>query len=51
MRLLKLRIDGALLFCDHRLELDFVATDRVPRDEDGNIYGYGYLKAAKKVFL
>lgn len=37
MRLLKLRIDGALLFCGHRLELDFVATDRVPRDEEGNI--------------
>ena len=37
MKLLKMRIDGALLFENHRLELDFIATDRVPRDEEGNI--------------
>ena len=37
MKLLKMRIDGALLFEGHRLELDFIATDRVPRDEEGNI--------------
>ena len=37
MKLLKLRIDGVLLFEDNRLELDFIATDRVPRDEEGNI--------------
>lgn len=37
MKLLKMRIDGALLFEDNRLELDFLATDRVPRDEEGNV--------------
>lgn len=37
MKLLKLRIDGALLYKGNRFELDFIATDRVPRDEEGNI--------------
>ena len=37
MKLLKLRIDGVTLFKDKRLELDFIASDRVSRDEEGNV--------------
>ncbi len=37
MRLLKVRVDGVELFRNQRLEIDFVATDRVPKDEEGNI--------------
>ncbi len=37
MKLLKLRIDGVTLFKDKRLELDFIASDRVFRDEEGNV--------------
>ncbi len=36
MKLLKLRIDGVTLFKDKRLELDFIAADRVLSDEEGN---------------
>lgn len=38
MKLLKLRIDGAMLYRNDRFEIDFIATDRVPRDEEGNIF-------------
>lgn len=37
MKLLNLRIDGASLYKGNRFEMGFIATDRVPRDEEGNI--------------
>ena len=37
MRLLKVKVDGAELFKNCLFELDFIATDRVPRDDEGNI--------------
>ena len=37
MRLLKVKVDGAELFKNRLFELDFIATDRVPRDDEGNI--------------
>lgn len=37
MRLLKVKVDGAELFKDRLFELDFIATDRVPRDDEGNV--------------
>lgn len=37
MRLVKVIVDGAELFKDGLFELDFIATDRVPRDEEGGI--------------
>ena len=35
MRLLKVKVDGAELFKNCLFELDFIATDRVPRDDEG----------------
>lgn len=37
MKLLKLRVEGAGIFKNDAFELDFIASDRVPRDEEGNI--------------
>ena len=37
MRLLIEKGDGAELFKNCLFELDFIATDRVPRDDEGNI--------------
>ena len=34
MRLLKVKVDGAELFKNCLFELDFIATDRVPRDDE-----------------
>lgn len=50
MRLLKLRVDGLTLFKNKRLELDFIATDRVSRDEEGNVSDVTQLAGGSAVY-
>lgn len=50
MRLLKIRVDGAELFKGHRLELDLIATDRVPRDEEGNVVDVTPVRKGTSVY-
>ena len=50
MRLLKVKVDGAELFKDRLFELDFVATDRVPRDDEGNISDVTPVRAGSSVY-
>lgn len=50
MKLLKIRVDGALLFKDRRFELDFIASDRVPRDEEGNIADVAFVPGSLSVY-
>lgn len=50
MRLLKLRADGLALFKDKRFELDFIATDRVSRDEEGNVSDVTQLAGGSAVY-
>lgn len=50
MRLLKLRVDGLTLFKDKRFELDFIATDRVSRDEEGNVSDVTQLAGGSAVY-
>lgn len=50
MRLLKLRADGLVLFKDKRFELDFIATDRVSRDEEGNVSDVTQLAGGSAVY-
>ena len=50
MRLLKLRVDGLALFKNKRLELDFIATDRVSRDEEGNVSDVTQLTGGSAVY-
>ena len=42
MRLLKVKVDGAELFKNCLFELDFITTDRVPRDDEGDVYKRQY---------
>lgn len=50
MRLLKLRVDGLTLFKNKCLELDFIATDRVSRDEEGNVSDVTQLAGGSAVY-
>ncbi len=50
MRLLKLRVNGASIFEGGSFELDFIATDRVPRDEEGNITDVTALATGSSVY-
>ena len=50
MRLLKIRVDGAELFKDHRFELDFIASDRVPRDDEGNVADVTPVRSGSSVY-
>ena len=50
MRLLKLRADGLALFKDKRFELDFIATDRVSRDEEDNVSDVTQLAGGSAVY-
>lgn len=50
MRLLKLRVNGLTLFKNKRLELDFIATDRVSRDEEGNVSDVTQLAGGSAVY-
>ncbi|WP_308581587.1 hypothetical protein [uncultured Parolsenella sp.] len=48
--MLKLRVDGLTLFKNKRLELDFIATDRVSRDEEGNVSDVTQLAGGSAVY-
>ena len=50
MHFLNIRVDGAELFKDQRLELDFIATDRVPRDDEGNIADVTFVPKGSSVY-
>ncbi len=50
MKLLKLRVEGAGIFKNDVFELDFIASDRVPRDEEGNIADVTAIADASTVY-
>lgn len=50
MQLLKIRVDGAELFKEDRFELDFIASDRVPRDDEGNVADVTPVREGSSVY-